>query len=153
METSNTKNSPVNDIRPFMPVHPGGILKEELKARGISQKDFARRTGLQQTHLSALIHGSRNITPAVASKIETGLEGIPAEMWLRLQNSYNVDIQRKNVRTSMLVSGYSFREATASVLAEPEAVYGERLHVSLEIPASDRDLLSAIASRLGWKME
>ena len=153
METNNTKASPVNGISPFMPVHPGSILKEELKARGISQKDFARRTGLQQTHLSALIHGSRNVTPAVASKIESGLEGIPAEMWLRLQNSYKVDIQRKNVRTSMLVSGYSFRESPASVLAEPGAVYGERMRVSLEIPASDRDLLSAIALRLGWEME
>ena len=153
METNNTKASPVNCISPFMPVHPGSILKEELKARGISQKDFARRTGLQQTHLSALIHGSRNVTPAVASKIESGLEGIPAEMWLRLQNNYNVDIQRKNVRTSMLVSGYSFRENPASVLAEPGAVYGERMRVSLEIPASDRDLLSAIALRLWWEME
>ncbi|MBR0300511.1 MAG: hypothetical protein IJQ93_09375 [Bacteroidales bacterium] len=41
----------------------------------------------------------------------------------------------------------------ASVLAEPGAVYGERMRVSLEIPASDRDLLSAIALRLGWEME
>ena len=37
----------VNDITPAFPVHPGSILGEELKARGISQKLFAESVGLQ----------------------------------------------------------------------------------------------------------
>ena len=79
----------VNDITPAYPEHPGGILGEELKARGISQKKFAEQIGLQATHLSALIHGTRNFTPAVAAKIESGLDGISADLWMKLQEQYN----------------------------------------------------------------
>ena len=29
-----------NDLRPYMPTHPGEVLKDELQARGISQKEI-----------------------------------------------------------------------------------------------------------------
>ena len=57
---------------PALVLHPGEILREELKARGIRQKDFAAGIGMQATHLSALINGMRNITPAIAEKIAPG---------------------------------------------------------------------------------
>ena len=155
METKNEKWTIINDLAPFEPVHPGSILGEELKARGISQKEFAKKIGLQATHLSALIHGTRNITPAVAAKLEIGLTNIPAELWLRLQNAYNIDIQRKSVNPSMLVSGYSPRDFSGAVLAEPnpELAYGDKLQVKIIIPAKDRELLVSLAARFGWKIE
>ena len=58
-------------------VHPGEILKEELRERSLAQKDFAGQIGMQPTHLSALIHGKRNITTDIARRLEEGL-GIPA---------------------------------------------------------------------------
>lgn len=140
----------INNVTPFSPVHPGSILGEELKARGISQKEFAGKIGVQETHLSALIHGSRNITPAVAAKLECGLGDIPAEMWLRLQNQYNVDVQRKRVKTSLLVSGYSMHETPATALAEPEPLYGDKMQIMITIPASDEELFTSLASRFGW---
>ena len=143
----------INDSAPFEPVHPGSILGEELKARGISQKVFAEMIGIQATHLSALIHGTRNITPAVAAKIETGLPEIPADMWLRLQNSYNVDIQRRGVNSSLLVSGYSFRGKPAAILADSGAVYKNLISLTLTIPKEDKELLTLLASRLGWDLE
>ena len=76
MGTKNEKMYSVNGLMPAIDVHPGEILGEELKARGISQKEFAEKASMQQTHLSALIHGVRNITPAVAAKLEAALEGI-----------------------------------------------------------------------------
>ena len=151
METKNEQMFEINGETPFEPVHPGRILGEELKARGISQKAFASKIGLQATHISALIHGTRNITPAVAARIESGLGGIPAEMWIRLQNSYNIAIQRKSLKTSLLVSGYSFREAPVSALADREAAYGGRIRVQLSIPEEDRELIASLASRLGWR--
>ena len=143
----------INDITPFTPMHPGSILGEELKARGISQKKFAAKIGLQATHLSALIHGVRNITPSVAAKLEIGLDNIPAEMWLRLQNSYNIDIQRKRIKPSRLVSGYAMRDTPDAALAEPEAVYGNMIRVQVTIPPEDKEVLRALASRLGWAVE
>lgn len=84
METRN------ENITPFRAVHPGGILKEELEARGIKQKDFAGQIGMQPTHLNALIKGKRNISPDVADRLEREL-GIPASFWMSLQSSYELD--------------------------------------------------------------
>lgn len=75
-----------------MAVHPGDILKAELKERGIKQKDFAMQIGLQATHLNELLHGKRNISPEVAAAIEDVL-GIPAVEWLNLQCMYDFDTQ------------------------------------------------------------
>ena len=153
METKNEKWTIINDLSPFEPVHPGSILGEELKARGISQKEFAKIIGVQATHISALIHGVRNITPAVAAKLEVGLKGIPAEMWLRLQDEYNTDVKRKKVNPSLLVSGYSMHEMPAVSLAEPDTIEADTMRVKIRIPAKDRELLVSLAERCGWKIE
>lgn len=152
METNTDKRYRANNATPVYPVHPGGILGEELKARGISQKKFAETIGLQATHLSALIHGTRNFTPTVAAKIESGLDGIPATLWMQLQESYNIDVQRKRVNTSRLVSGYNPAqyEIQPVCLAEPQAPYGGKMQVTLTIPVSDLELLQNLAARFGW---
>ena len=152
METNDRELFLVNDVTPAVPVHPGGILGEELKARGISQKKFAEQTGLQATHLSALIHGTRNFTPSVAAKIESGLEGISAGLWMRLQEQYNKDMRRRSVDTSKLVSGYTplRYEVQPVFLSEPKTPYGGTLRVVLSIPESDKALLENLAERMGW---
>lgn len=152
METNTENKHLANEVIPAYPVHPGSILGEELKARGISQKKFAETVGLQATHLSALIHGTRNFTAAVAAKIASGLEGIPADLWMRLQERYNVDVQRKRVNTSMLVSGYhpvTF-EIQPACMSQPKASYGGTIQVNLTIPDTDKALLENLAGRLGW---
>ena len=37
----NIKTYSINDLVPSSPVHPGEIVKDELEARGISQRKFA----------------------------------------------------------------------------------------------------------------
>lgn len=152
METNTERMFLINDVSSAFPVHPGEILGEELKARGISQKMFAETVGLQATHLSALIHGARNITPAVAAKIAEGLNNIPADFWIRLQERYNLDIQRQKVNPSKLVSGYGHSTPTVqpAYLAEPDTINEGMARVILTIPVSDKDLLKTLASRLGW---
>ena len=59
----------LNDVVPLYALHPGGTLREELRERKIKQKDFARSMGMQASHLSALINGKRNITPAIADNM------------------------------------------------------------------------------------
>ncbi len=152
METNTEKMYLVNDITPAYPEHPGGILGEELKARGISQKKFAEQIGLQATHLSALIHGTRNFTPAVAAKIESGLDGISANLWMKLQEQYNKDTRRRRADTSKLVSGYnSASYEVQPALSEPLSSYGDSIQVILTIPESDKELLENLAERLNWK--
>lgn len=73
---------------PAIATHPGNILKKELKARGIKQKDFAKAIGMPAPNLSELIKGKRNITEAIAIKLEESL-GIPFQNWMNLQNRYH----------------------------------------------------------------
>lgn len=154
METSNEKLWDSRTLTPVMAIHPGEVLGEELKSRGISQKEFAQRVGMQATHLSALIHGMRNITPALAAKLETGLPGITASFWLGLQAQYNLDVSRKKLNTSSVVAGYGALSGTymAPALAEPGAIYGEKCQITVAIPQKDLDLLKDLAQKFNWEI-
>ena len=150
METNNVFTI-VNDLAPAYPVHPGGTLKEELAARGIRHKVFAAQIGIQATHLSAIIHGKRDITPAVAAKLELGLPEIPATIWIKLQENYNLDVQRCRIHTSSLVAGYKpDTESSQLALAEPQTEYNGLLQLTVVFPSSDRELLEILAKRFGW---
>lgn len=154
MGTKNEKMYSVNGLMPAIDVHPGEILGEELKARGISQKEFAEKASMQQTHLSALIHGVRNITPAVAAKLEAALEGISADFWMGMQEDYNRNRQRRKLRTSHLVDGYGSPAHSPSFAladsAEP-VPYAGKITVSITIPEEDKNLFFMLCDRFGWK--
>ena len=79
-----------NEAPARMAIHPGSILKEELRERGIKQRELAQRTGLQPSHLSEIIRGKRDVTKRIADKLETEL-GIPSIDWMRLQLAYDYD--------------------------------------------------------------
>lgn len=85
-----------NDLVPAEAFHPGEILKDELNARDLTQKDFATKMGIRPNVLSEIITGKRNITPALAIKLEAALDfDIKAEQWMRLQVGYEIDKIRK----------------------------------------------------------
>lgn len=141
---------------PALIIHPGEILGEELKARGIKQKDFAAKIGMQATHLSAVINGMRNITPAIADKIAIGLEGIPASFWTGLQEQYYKHTALKKQQSlSMLVAGYahSAEPETVAALASPAGDYGTKVKYGVTIPSKDKDLFEVFAKRMGWHLE
>ena len=77
--------------------HPGSILRLELKERGMSQKNFATKIGIQPSHLSEVIKGKRSLTAQLAGKIEEAL-GIPAEHWIRLQAEYDYKLKAANLK-------------------------------------------------------
>lgn len=81
------------DLIPFVATHPGSILKEELEARGISQKEFAKRIGILPPNLNDVLHGRRNVTEQLAMKLEEAL-GIPFQSWINLQSRYNYLIHK-----------------------------------------------------------
>ena len=156
METKKGEAIVLNELNDLYSVHPGEILQEELKERHIKQKDFAAAIGMEAPHLSALIHGRRNITSAIAGRLQEAL-GIPAHVWINLQNQYNLDKARQTKeKNSRLVAGYlSFpHDEHARVFAEPEASEDEsRKTVTLSIHRKDLPLLTALAARLGWLMD
>lgn len=87
METKN------ENIQVCMAVPAGFTLAQELKSRQISQREFAKTIEMQATHLNEILTGKRNITPAIALKLENAL-GIKASFWMNLQSQYECDLQR-----------------------------------------------------------
>lgn len=65
-------------------LHPGEVISDELAARGIKKSDFASQLGLKASHFSELLHGKRNVSAAIALKLEKLLK-VNAEYWMRLQ--------------------------------------------------------------------
>lgn len=74
--------------------HPGLLLKEILDARGIEQKDFAQRTGFTEKHISYVLTGKSDITPAFAEKIAITLSE-SANTWLNLQARFDM-VKKRN---------------------------------------------------------
>ncbi len=80
-------------------VPPGYIIKRELKARGIKQKDFAVSIGLRQSHLSEMLKGDRSISAQMAKTIAEVLN-IPSEHILRLQAEFDYNKKTAQIEDS-----------------------------------------------------
>ena len=66
---------------------PGYTIREQLKARHMTQKEFALRMDMSEKHISHLMNGEVSLTPEVAIRIETIL-GISARYWNNLEAIY-----------------------------------------------------------------
>lgn len=90
-----------NDLAPGDAFHPGEFIKDELEARGVTQKETAEKMGIRPNVLSEIINGKRSIPPALALKLESVLE-MKAELWMRLQVGYEIDKIRIKHRQALL---------------------------------------------------
>ncbi|MBR2134938.1 MAG: HigA family addiction module antidote protein [Bacteroidales bacterium] len=172
MGTGNKQDYLLNEVVPLYGLHPGGTLREELRERKIKHKDFAHSVGMQPSHLSALINGARNITPAIAAKLEKGL-GIPATFWVNLQNNYNLDIKRIKERSAAVnkensdgqvpVKPYPVKQYPLRALADPTGstcysksaacAFPPYKKIMLTIDAADMEWLELLANRMGWELQ
>ncbi|MBR6247909.1 MAG: HigA family addiction module antidote protein [Muribaculaceae bacterium] len=112
---------------PFMAVHPGMMIKPELKERGLSQKEFAKMLGVQPSHLSEVLNGRRPLITELAIKIENTI-GLPAKILMSAQAQYELE------------------SANGKVSAEDI----QHETVAVTIPVSDRTLLQELVRRFGW---
>lgn len=86
-EKSNIKYA--NDMTSSLLIHPGEMIKEEIEARGITQKEVAEKMGVSYTVFNEILNGKRPVTTEYALLLEAAL-GIDAGIWLRLQTDYNM---------------------------------------------------------------
>ena len=113
------------NMTPFVATHPGEMIKDELKERGMTQKQLAVETGIKPSVLSETINGKRSVSLNVAVALEKAL-GIPADIWMNLQTQYDLD--------------------TAHI-AERD---NQRETIAVTIPVRDRDLLRELVRKFGW---
>ena len=109
METAKRIYRP-DELQPSTPIHPGEILKDELNARGISQRKFATVIGVSYSVLNEVINGKRPINTEYALKIEAAT-GIPAYIWINMQSAYNMQTARRDSKLSVVLD--NIRKAVA----------------------------------------
>lgn len=109
METAKKIYAP-NELVCAEAIHPGEMLKDELQARGLSQRKFAGIIGMSYTAFNEIINGKRPITTDTALKIEAAT-GIAADLWLGLQADYNMQTARRDNRLSAILE--QIRKAAA----------------------------------------
>lgn len=112
-------------LSPFVATHPGEMIKDELKERGLTQKQLAEQTGIKPSVLSETINGKRSVSLNVALALEKAFD-IPADIWMNLQTQYDLD--------------------TANIAERDD----QRETVSLTIPVRDRNLLQELVRKFGW---
>ena len=71
--------------------HPGDVLKEELEARGISQKRFSEILNVPYTQLNEILNGKRPVSTDFALMVEAAL-GINPELLINMQARYNLAV-------------------------------------------------------------
>lgn len=113
------------NITPFVATHPGEMIKDELKERKMTQKQFALESGIKASVLSETINGKRSVSLNVAVALEK-VFGIPADVWMNMQTQYDLD--------------------TANIATRGN----EKETVEVIIPVHDRNLLKEIARKFGW---
>ena len=85
---------------PYIPIHPGEILKEELNYRKIPQKKFANILGVSYPFLNEILNGKRPVTTSFAVLVEAAL-GIKAYMLVNIQTDYDLQVTRKDMNTEL----------------------------------------------------
>ena len=75
---------------PDVAIHPGEYLAEEIEARGLSQKELARRMGRPVNPINEIINGKKAITAETALQLETVMPEIPARFWLNLETDHQL---------------------------------------------------------------
>lgn len=83
------------ESKSYIATPPGATIKEQLDDRGMTQKEFAKRMGMSEKHISKLVNGDVHLTPETAEKLERVL-GIPARFWNKLEAIYQEKIAKVN---------------------------------------------------------
>lgn len=76
-------------------IHPGEMIKDEITARGITQKDLAQKMGVSYTVFNEILNGKRPVTTEYALLLEAAL-GTDANIWLGLQADYNMQKMKQD---------------------------------------------------------
>ncbi|MEO1189730.1 MAG: HigA family addiction module antitoxin [Pseudomonadota bacterium] len=77
------------------PIPPGEILLEEyLRPLNVSQNQLSRDLDIPVSRVSQIINGKRGITADTALRLATYF-GTSPELWLNLQNDYDLRLVRR----------------------------------------------------------
>lgn len=73
------------------PVHPGQILREDLRDMGISLNRLSRDLRVPMNRISAIVNGKRSITADTAMRLARYF-GTSAQYWMNLQTAHDLQV-------------------------------------------------------------
>lgn len=83
------------------PMHPGEVLREEfLIPLGLSAGKLAKTCGVPRTRIERLAEEKTGITADTALRLGRAL-GTSAQLWLNLQNRYDVQVAENEIGKSL----------------------------------------------------
>lgn len=103
MTTSATISATMNsntELHSDLPIPPGDYLAEVLAEYALSQAELARRMDRPAQAINEIIQGQKAITHETALQLEQVL-GVPAVIWLGLENEYQLTKARLAEATSL----------------------------------------------------
>jgi len=71
--------------------HPGGLLRRELKARGLSANRLALDLGVPSGRITDILNGRRSISADTAVRLGRYFGNRP-QFWLDLQSQYDIAV-------------------------------------------------------------
>ncbi len=90
-------------VEPDYASHPGALLAEELEARGLSQRELARRIGRPFQVVNEIARERKAITATTAVQLEAEL-GIRAYLWLAMQAQHDLVAARRKLAAASSAS-------------------------------------------------
>lgn len=82
-----------NNMRP---IHPGEILREEMKELGLSARRLAKALGVPVNRITGILHEERAVTADTALRLARYFNST-AEFWLNLQSAYDLRRARRAI--------------------------------------------------------
>ena len=111
------------------------VLRLRMHELGLSQKDLAKRIGIQASHLSEALNGKRALPTDLAMKIESAL-GLPAKVLLAAQTQALKEFREfKNEVVKIPLGATGVTAETENYLAACEEVEGDVIY-SIEMPGA-----------------
>ena len=112
MKTNRKPIKLTKDTLPAHATHPGQLIADEIEYRELKQKDLADTMDISANIPSEIIHEKRNITSALAMKLEKALD-IDAIYWMRLQVKYYIDKMKIEQRAQIEKAHLSKKQRVA----------------------------------------
>ena len=100
----NTRNG-------MKPVHPGEILREEIKTLGLSANALSKALGVPVNRVTTILNGQRGVSADTALRLARYF-GTTPQLWLNLQQTW--ELRRAEIEKG--------REIAEQVRLRPSAV-------------------------------
>jgi addiction module HigA family antidote len=83
------------------PIHPGRILKSEMKARALSANKLALALRVPSGRITQILNEKRGISAETALRLARYF-GNSAQFWLNLQSRYELAVVEQNIGAKVI---------------------------------------------------